>query len=76
MWWVMSKSPAVRRSSRPRRCRHQTPVDVEQCVLAARRVQRRGQDWIGSQPGVAPRTVPRILRRNDVPYLRECDPLR
>lgn len=35
--------------------------------------QRRGQDWIGPELGVAPRTVARILRRHQVPYLRELD---
>ena len=63
------------RSSRPRSCRHRTPEDVEQRVLAARRDSRRGQDWIGPELAIAPRTVSRILRRHHVPYLRECDPL-
>lgn len=48
---------------------------MEERVLACRRDQRRGQDWIGPELGVPPRTVSRILRRNGVPYLRECDPL-
>jgi len=63
------------RSSRPHRCRHQSAPEVEEQVLAARREHRRGQDWIGPELGVAARTVSRILRRNGVPYLRECDPL-
>jgi len=44
-------------------------------VVQLRRDQRRGQDWLGSETGVAPRTVSRVLRRHQVPYLRECDPL-
>jgi transposase InsO family protein len=40
-----------------------------------RREQRRGQDWIGPELGLAPRTVSAILRRHGLPYLRECDPL-
>ena len=40
-----------------------------------RGTQRRGQDWIGPELGVAPMTVSAILRRHHVPYLRECDPL-
>jgi transposase InsO family protein len=44
-------------------------------VLELRRVERRGQDWIGPELGLAPRTVAAILRRHHVPYLRECDPL-
>lgn len=63
------------RSSRPRSCPRRTAVEVERRVLALRREQRRGQDWIGPELGVAPRTVSAILRRHQVPYLRECDPL-
>lgn len=63
------------RSSRPRHCPRQTSPEIEERVLACRLDQRRGQDWIGPELGVPPRTVSRILRRNGVPYLRECDPL-
>jgi transposase InsO family protein len=48
---------------------------VEQAVLALRAAERRGQDWIGPELGVPARTVSRILRRHQVPLLRECDPL-
>lgn len=47
---------------------------VEQRVLELRRTQRRGQDWIGPELGIPARTVSAILRRHQVPYLRECDP--
>ena len=63
------------RPSRPRRCPHRTAADVEQRVLQLRRDERRGQDWIGPELGIPPRTVSAILRRYQVPYLRECDPL-
>lgn len=63
------------RSSRPRSCPRRTPTKVEQQVLRLRRRARRGQDWIGAELGVPPRTVSAILRRHDMPYLRECDPL-
>ena len=43
--------------------------------MAMRRQHRRGQDWIGPEIGVPARTVSRVLRRHQVPYLRECDPL-
>jgi transposase InsO family protein len=65
----------VDRSSRPRRCPRRTPVEVEQAVLAMRRDERRGQNWIGPELGIAARTVSAILRRHQVPYLAECDPL-
>lgn len=63
------------RSSRPHHCPSQTSVDVEEAILAKRRVERRGQDWLGPELGVPARTVSRILRRHGMPYLRECDPL-
>ena len=63
------------RSSRPHTCPSRTSDEVEQMVLDLRREERRGQDWIGPELQIAPRTVGRILRRHDVPYLRECDPL-
>jgi transposase InsO family protein len=63
------------RSSRPHRCPRRTTARVEQQVLQLRRDERRGQDWIGPELGLAPRTVSAILRRHRVPYLRECDPL-
>jgi len=50
-------------------------VEVEEAIVAKRREERRGQDWIGPQLGVPARTVARVLRRHGVPYLRECDPL-
>jgi transposase InsO family protein len=63
------------RSSRPHRMPTRTSVEVEEVVLAARREHRRGQDWLGAELGVAPRTVSRILRRHRVPYLAVCDPM-
>ncbi|GAB3420488.1 hypothetical protein GCM10027569_48670 [Flindersiella endophytica] len=63
------------RSSRPHRCPRRTPAEVEQQVLRLRRTHRRGQDWIGPELGVPARTVAAILRRHQMPYLRECDPL-
>ena len=63
------------RSSRPHRCPCRTPAVVEEQVLHLRNVERRVQDWIGPELGVPARTVSAILRRHQVPYLRECDPL-
>lgn len=63
------------RSSRPHRCPTRTASEVEQAVVRMRRAERRGQDWLGPEVGVPVRTVSRILRRHQVPYLRECDPL-
>jgi transposase InsO family protein len=63
------------RSSRPRRSPTRTSEAVEARVIEERRRDRRGQDWIGAELGVPARTVSRILRRHQVPYLAECDPL-
>jgi transposase InsO family protein len=63
------------RSSRPRSCPTRTAPHVEQAVLATRRRERRGPDWLGPELGLSPRTINRILRRHQMPYLRECDPL-
>ncbi|WP_156737920.1 leucine zipper domain-containing protein, partial [Mycobacterium scrofulaceum] len=65
----------LERSSRPHRCPRRTPVAVEGAVVALRRSSRRGQDWIGTELGLPARTVSAILRRHQMPYLRECDPL-
>jgi transposase InsO family protein len=52
-----------------------TADEVEVMVIAARREHRRGQDWLGAELGLAPRTVGRILRRHGAPRLCECDPI-
>lgn len=65
----------VDRSSRPRSCPRRTGPVVEAAILAARAEHRRGQDWLGPQLGVPPRTVSRVLRRAGVARLADCDPL-
>jgi transposase InsO family protein len=44
-------------------------------VLALRATSGNGQDWIGPELGIPARTVSTILRRHQVPFLRDCDPL-
>jgi transposase InsO family protein len=63
------------RSSRPHRCPRRTPADVEAVVVELRTSSRRGQQWIGEELGMPARTVSAILRRHQMPYLRDCDPL-
>lgn len=65
----------VTRSSRPHSMPTRTPDDVEQQVLTARAELREGPDVLGPKVGVPARTVSRILRRHQVPYLSECDPM-
>ena len=63
------------RSSRPHRSPSRTSAAVEAAVLELRRTERRGQDWIGPELGIPARTVSRILRRHNVAYLAELDPI-
>ena len=63
------------RSSRPHSMPMRTSGEVEQKVLRARVDHREGQDRLGPRVGVPPRTVARILRRHNVAYLRDCDPM-
>lgn len=63
------------RSSRPHSSPNRTPADVEQRVLAARREYREGPDFLADKVGVPARTISRILRRHNMPYLRWLDPL-
>ena len=63
------------RSSRPHHCPRRTSRDVEDAVVALRQDERRGQDWLGPELGVPSRTVGRILRRYQMAYLCELDPL-
>ena len=63
------------RSSRPHSMPTRTTPAVEAAVITARLEHRRGQDWLGPELGVAPRTVSRILRRHGMPRLAELDPL-
>jgi len=63
------------RSSRPLSSPTRTPAPVEERVIAARRELRVGPDRLADATGVPARTISRILRRHQVPYLFECDPL-
>lgn len=63
------------RSSRPLSVPSRTSAEIEVRVVAARTEHRRGPDWLGPELGIPARTVTRILRRHQVPLLRELDPL-
>ena len=65
----------VTRSSRPHTMPTKTSDEVEQKVVTARAEHRDGPDVLGPKVGVPARTVSRILRRHEVPYLRDCDPI-
>lgn len=74
-WDAEGEDGLYDRSSRPHTSPNQTPAEIEVQVIAARQELRQGPDVLGPKLGVAPRTVTRILRRNGVPRLAECDPL-
>ena len=63
------------RSSRPHWSPTRTSSEVEQRVVTARLELRVGPDRLSDELGVPARTISRILRRHEVPYLFECDPL-
>ncbi len=62
------------RSSRPHHSPARTPAGIETRVLRAR-AARRGPVWIGRELGLPASTVGRILRRHQVPLLRDLDRL-
>ena len=63
------------RSSRPHKMPTRTPRALENQIVSWRRRHRCGPDDIAAKLGVSPRTASRVLRRHDVPYLRDCDPM-
>ena len=74
-WRAEGEAGLVDRSSRPHHSPGRSSAEVEARVVAARAEHRRGQDWLGPELGVPARTVSRILRRHQLPYLRELDPI-
>ena len=74
-WRSEGEAGLVDRSSRPHTSPSRTSGEVEARIVAARVRHRRGQDWLGAELGVPARTVSRVLRRHEVPYLHELDPI-
>ena len=65
----------VDRSSRPHTSPTRTSVELEDRIVAARNLERRGPDWIGAELGVPARTVSRVLARRGQPRLSVLDPM-
>jgi transposase InsO family protein len=63
------------RSSRPHTHPRRTPPAREAQILALRVANRRGPLWLAAQLGANPSTVGRVLRRHQVPLLRDLDPV-
>lgn len=74
-WDLEGDAGLADRSSRPHTIANQTPPDTEALVVAARLDLRCGPDRLAPAVGVPARTITRILRRHDLPLLRDCDPL-
>jgi transposase InsO family protein len=76
-WWgrfqAEGEAGLLDRSSRPRRSSQRTAAKLERRVLAARRKHRVGPLALAPLVGVSAATIGRILRRNQVPLLRELD---
>ena len=66
-WWTARAGP--------HRCPHRTPAALEARILEARRLHRRGADWLGAELGLAASTVGRVLARHGLPRLRDLDAL-
>lgn len=62
------------RSSRPHTSPARTSPDREAQILALRATHRRGPVWLAAYLGAHPATVGRVLRRHQVPLLRDLDP--
>lgn len=63
------------RSSRPHHMPRRTSPELEAKVVSAREIHRRGQDWLGLELSMSARTVSRVLRRHQLPYLCDIDPM-
>ena len=63
------------RSSSPHGSPTRTPAVVEDRIVELRTSERRGPDWIGTELGVPPRTVSRVLLRRGQPRLSALDPM-
>jgi len=63
------------RSSRPHTSPNRTAAPTEALVVETRRQLRVGPDQLAVETGVPARTISRILRRYDMSYLAELDPL-
>jgi len=76
-WWrrfvAEGEEGLLDRSSRPRRCPHQTPARIERRILALRRARKLGPARIASIVGVPASTVHRVLVRHGVNRLAWMD---
>ena len=78
-WWRRYQGEGAAgmadRPCRPHSSPSRLPAEVEAQVLALRLAERRGPAWIAAHLGLHASTVGRVLRRAQVPPLRDLDPL-
>lgn len=72
---LLGKAGLQDRSSRPHTMPTRTSRPLENQIVAWRRRHHCGPEEIGVKLGVSTRTVSRVLRRRQIPYLRNCDPM-
>jgi transposase InsO family protein len=72
-WRAEGDSGLIDRSSRPRRCPHQTPVALERRIERLRRSRKLGPARIGGIVGMHASTVHRVLCRQQLNRLRWID---
>ena len=76
-WWrrYLLEGPAglIDRSSRPRRCPHQTPVQLERRIVRLRQTRRLGPARLGGIVGLPASTVHRVLVRHGLNRLAVLD---
>jgi len=76
-WWARyleeGEAGLVDRSSRPRRCPHQTPARLERRIVELRRRRKLGPARIAPIVGVPPSTVHRVLVRHGLNRLSWMD---
>ena len=76
-WWRRYRNEGVAglqdRSSRPRRCPHQTPAQVERRIVALRQSRRLGPARLAGIVGVPASTVHRVLVRHGLNRLSWMD---
>jgi transposase InsO family protein len=78
-WWrrFQAEGPAglLDRSSVARSHPHRTAACVQTRIRIMRHLTRRGPVFIADRMGMHPSTVGRVLRRHQVPLLRDTDPV-
>lgn len=74
-WRTEGEAGLADRSNRPHHSPRRTSAADETRIIEARTTTRQGPDRLGPALGIAPRTITRVLRRHQMPYLHHLDPI-